>query len=270
MLSLVLLKYNSQCNFTVYDGINLCAWNGGRINRPVFYDEKIYNFYQKNNIGIALTLSNPIIDLNDKTGNELLELCYSPLNSIIIVNEELTRYIRKNFPKYKLIYSVTGHDSGRPLDNDLIAYYRDLESKYDLIVPRFEHIFDDRFIELNQSKYEVMTNDNCIYDCAHWAKHFQEDARINREFADRNPWEELGKDKCFKIEECWLSDFNPHIGDLRKQEELGEKYGMNLTTDQVRTLIDRGITNFKISGRELTSEKLRNELNLYASLYMKI
>ncbi len=46
-------------------------------------------------------------------------------------------------------------------DSD-IEYYKNLEDNYNLIVPRMEHTFDKRFLELNQSKYEVMLNDTCV------------------------------------------------------------------------------------------------------------
>ena len=58
---------------TVYDGTNSCQWNGGRINRDILYTDDAINFYYRNNITIALTFTNPIIDINDKLGNELLE-----------------------------------------------------------------------------------------------------------------------------------------------------------------------------------------------------
>jgi hypothetical protein len=259
----ILLRYQIKYNFTVYDGINLCSWNGGRINRPVFYDKKIHDFYSKLNVGIALTFSNPIIDLDDTTGNYLLDIFHDKQNSIILRNSDLTHYIKNKYSKYKLIYSVTGHNCGNPLDDHLIERYKVLESIYDKIVPRFEHVFDDRFIELDQSKYEIMTNDTCIYNCPHWSKHFQEDARINREYADRNPWLELGKEQCSRIEECWIPGFDPNVEDVETRTKLGDKYGMDLAVNQIRALIGRGITSFKISGRELKSEILKSEILQY-------
>ena len=69
-------------DITVYDGINNCSWNGGRINRDICYDDKVINFYYRNNISIALTFTNPVIDLTDKTGNELLKKFHKKGNVI--------------------------------------------------------------------------------------------------------------------------------------------------------------------------------------------
>ena len=57
----------------VYDGINKCDWNGGRINRDVYYSDALINYYYSKGVSIALTFSNHNIDLTDPLGNELLE-----------------------------------------------------------------------------------------------------------------------------------------------------------------------------------------------------
>ena len=78
----ILEKYD----ITVYDGTNNCQWNGGRINRDISYTDKAINFYYRNNITIALTFTNPVIDLGDKVGNELLEKFHKSGNIIISIN----------------------------------------------------------------------------------------------------------------------------------------------------------------------------------------
>ena len=90
-----LLKNNT---FTVYDGINMCHWNGGRINEEIYWTQSQINYYYRNNISIALTFSNHIIDINDRVGNELLEKFHRKGNKIILVNEELRKHIRTNYP----------------------------------------------------------------------------------------------------------------------------------------------------------------------------
>lgn len=236
----------------VYDGIYNCKWNGGRINRDVFPNENRKKFYSKRNIDIALTFTNPIIDISDEIGNILLKEYQYGNNRIILVNDELRLHIRKNYPKYKLTYSITGTgDIPIPLDDVGIKIYRDLEDKYDLIVPRMEHIFDSRFLELNQSKYEVMLNDTCVYNCQYYKEHFEAIAEQNTLGRTIN---DVG---CKKIEECWIEDFN-------FSKEKNGKHGMDLTIEQIKTLQDRGIKYFKISGRELPSEEFLSEIRKYS------
>ena len=52
-----------QFDITVYDGTNSCAWNGGRINRDITYTDEAIDFYYRNNITVALTFTNPIINI---------------------------------------------------------------------------------------------------------------------------------------------------------------------------------------------------------------
>ena len=70
-LSLFIMKNNIK-NIVVYDGINNCSWNGGRINRDIYWKQSYIDFYYNRNISIALTFTNHNIDLNDSIGNNLL------------------------------------------------------------------------------------------------------------------------------------------------------------------------------------------------------
>ena len=251
-----------QHSFIVYDGINNCRWNGGRINRDITYDDGIINYYYKNNIGIALTFTNDMISLDDSVGNALLEKFHRKGNRIILVNEELRKYVRKNYPKYEITHSITGlGDISVPMSDSDFDRYKDLEEKFDFVVPRSEHIFDERFIRLNSNKYEIMLNDTCVYNCRYYGEHFRKIAKQNR--IDGNPWETLGEDHCKKVEECWIPDFDFTIGDKEAMALHQDDYGMDLKKNQICRLVDLGVSNFKISGREMTSDFFNIELRSY-------
>ena len=258
-------------DITVYDGINSCAWNGGRINRDIVYDNKTIEFYYRNNISIGLTFTNNIIDLNDKEGNKLLKKFHKKGNVIISANLDLLKYIKKNYPLYKHTRSITSFGKiSLPMSDDDFNHYKFLEHYYDYIVPRCEHVFDKRFINLDQSKYEIMLNDTCMYNCPYYGEHFQEIAKQNRLYG--KPWQEGGIKKMTEIEECWISErstykkpkiFDPNTGNEKTIEKFGDNYGMDLKSDQIMKLKKQGINNFKITGREMNFEDFNNELNLY-------
>ena len=239
----------------VYDGINNCAWNGGRINRDISFKDYEIDFYYKRGINIALTFSNPIIDISDETGNKLLQKFHKTGNCIILINDNLRKYIRKRYPKYTLIYSITGlGDVNIPMKESDIQRYKRLEKLYDIIVPRMEHVFDENFIVLEQDKYEIMLNDTCIVNCPFYKEHFEAIAKNNTYY--QKPWEERGHDICYNIEECWIKGFNPDI-DAKGQN------GMDITIQQIDKLYDRGIRYFKITGRELNDTEFTYELEKY-------
>lgn len=241
-----LSQYKGNARLVVYDGINKCRWNGGRINRDVYYNDGLINYYYSKNIGIALTFTNHKIDLTDKVGNELLEKFHKKGNCIILVNDDLQKYIRKNYPDYELIYSITGMGLlNIPLQDSDIEFYKDLESKYDWIVPRFEHIFDPKANELDKSKWEVMVNDTCVYKCKYFDQHF-------KAIADENT---AGRPYSKEIEECWLPKFDPSID---------SKYNcMDIDSEHIEKLIDAGVHSFKITGREMSDEEYLGELLTY-------
>jgi len=154
-------------------------------------------------------------------------------------------------------------------DNDFDRY-RDLEEKYDSIVPRSEHVFDDRFKDLDIRKYEIMLNDTCIYNCPYYGEHFEKIAEQNRLY--KKPWEDADIHDMKEVEECWLSDrstylkcssFDPNTGHPPAIKKHGENYGMDLSGNQINRLQDMGVHNFKITGREMNYEDFEDELNLY-------
>jgi len=241
-----LSQYSGDAHIVVYDGINKCKWNGGRINRDVYYNDALINYYYSKNINIALTFTNHNIDLTDPIGNDLLDKFHKEGNALIIVNDELRKYVREKFPKYDLIYSITGMGLlNIPLQDSDIAWYKDLESKYDWIVPRFEHIFDPRAEELDKTKWEVMVNDTCVWACKYFDQHF-------KAIADENT---AGRPYSKEVEECWLPKFNP---------DIDSKYNcMDIDTAHMDKLKSAGVQSFKITGRELPDDKYYNELRIY-------
>jgi hypothetical protein len=249
--SLPIIKFLGQrivdnSKLVVYDGVNKCRWNGGRINRDVYYKDSLIDYYYSKGVSIALTFSNHKINLADPLGNELLEKFHKEGNALIIVNEDLRKYVRDNFPKYDLIYSITGMGLlNIPLQDEDIAFYKQLEQDYDWIVPRFEHIFDNRANELDKTKWEVMLNDTCVYGCKHWDAHF-------KAIADENT---AGRPYSKEVEECWLPKF-----DFNKDS----KYEcMDIKPDAMRKLIELGVQSFKITGREMTDDEYYGELTQF-------
>lgn len=262
---------NKNININVYEGPNLCQWNGGRINRNIKLTQDIIQRYNKFGITISLTFTNPTIDLSDPIGNDLLKMLdesqkkYNVRNKIILINDDLRKYLRENYD-FELIYSITGHPSDTKITDELLNRYKDLESKYDWVVPKFEVVFEPAFYNVvDTSKYELLINDTCIYSCPKYYEHFRAIAEQNT--ISKNPWQELGHDHCFKVEECWLpiEKFNPSIGSDKNRKKYGEKLGMDYTRDMIKKAIKLGYISFKISGRENSTEQIMIEIERFGN-----
>src|SRR6056300_1518139 len=258
-----------EMQITVYDGVNTCPWNGGRINRNIQYTDDVINFYYRNNISIALTFTNNVISLDDPTGNHLLNKFHRPGNKIISINTELRDYIRDKFPLYQHTRSITGFGKiNVPMQDVDVQMYKDLEPYYDYIVPRTEHTFDTRFSELNPIKYEIMVNDTCIYNCPYYTQHFQAIAEQNRLY--KKPWEDDRHQEMTNIEECWIDEFDPNVGHLPTIKKYGENYGMDLKSEQISRLIQAGIRRFKVTGREMNYNDYNLTMNRHFKMFRRL
>lgn len=260
LLMNTLKQYQHVFQFTVYDAPNLCKWNAGRISRDITITPEMVKYYNDNGIGVSFAFSNNIVDVNDPTGNYLLEMLdHNPLNSIILINEDLRQYIRSKYPEYGLTFSITGHPNNIQIESHLIKHYKDLEEKYDAIVPRFEMVFDPKFLaNTDASKYEPMTNDTCVHGCKILQEHMTKIAEMNRIYD--NPWEEMGHTKAYKVEECWIKSFDPDYGSQADRDEYGDLLGMDFTHDMYKKALAHGYGRFKIMGRELGTLELKEEI----------
>lgn len=252
-ISVMILKRRIKTDICVYDGVDNLQWNGGRVNilHSARFSEMQLKFYNSKNIGVYLTFSNSVIDLKDPAANEILEKINNPINGCIIVNEDLRKYIRDKFPNLKLIFSCTGFKDSK-ID---IPMLKDLESKYDLICPRYEWIFDPKFYAaIDPKKYEIMLNDTCIFKCPKWHQHFD---AINK--ANRTP--KISTKQAFEIQECWIKAFDPNI---KSKNPLIS--GMDLDYGSLTRAKEIGYGNFKLSGRELSKKDFLDDLTHYLEI----
>lgn len=256
----MLARYQPYMDFVVYDAPNLCQWNGGRISRDIWLTEEMVAWFNDADIGVSLAFSNFEIDLNDTEGNRLLEMLkHDPRNGVILLNEDLRQYIRRNYPEYKLTFSIAGHPNRIDIDTALLNHYRDLENKYDKIVPRFEMALNPAFYDTaKHTQYEVMVNDTCIYGCRVLEEHMRAISEVNRTY--KNPWKEIPIAVAAKVEECWIKNFDPDEGRERDQIKHGDTLGMDYTEKMYLRALEIGYTNFKIMGRELDTLSLRDDI----------
>ena len=250
---------NKNVNFTVFDGVENLPWNGGRVNYlyNTNFDLDKLKIYNKLGVGVFITFSNQFIDITDKRGNEILEyLNVSSLNGVIIVNENLRKHIRENFKNLKIMFSVTGFNE---LD---LNFIKNLETKYDLICPRFEWVFNPKFYHnVNSEKYKIMLNDTCKENCELWSKHFLKINEANRDnISDPNVLR--------KIQECWIKNEidNPNNGWRCNSPNSG----MDLNKYDIKKCLKIGYHNFKLSGREMQPNEFKNDLESYLNIFSRI
>jgi hypothetical protein len=243
---------------TYYDMPNNCAWNGGRVNRTINLEKRMVDTYNKLGHGVDLGFTNHVIlDVGDDVGNQLLKMVTgennpNKLHGVILCSETLRRYLRKTYPELKLTYSITGHPTTDQLNFE--GYYKELEAKYDIIVPKYSHL--PQVLELLEagkldgSKYEILINDNCNVTCQFYSEHFAQISHLNS--AIKAPWEE-NRALSHQIE------IKPKLktGPITKEPNCVQD---DIKVTKLQRFYDTGVRNFKISGRDLEDDEFTYRL----------
>ena len=119
--------------------------------------------YQLNNagIGIRLPMSNHFVEREEYESNlPLLQKYYRPCNSIIVTNDELARWIRQDFPEYKIDASVIKNVKTHRKINETLELY-------DSVVLPMRLNEDLDFLEKVEAKDRVtlFANAGCALTC---------------------------------------------------------------------------------------------------------
>lgn len=236
-------------NVTFYDSWKNSRWNGGRVNfmhNRAMATHKTISMYNNLGFGVGITFTNPVIDdLHGNDENELLTvLNKSTLNSVAVANDALRDYIRTHYSNIKILRSITTCDN-----NIDIPLLKELESKYDLICPRYDWVFNPEFYEnVDVEKYEILTNDCCMLGCPIYKQHYAEVAKINRELDSvRNIDDYI---KIFNADRCKMTSLKDDYisGGWPKDTTTGYSC-INMGNKELLRLREIGYRHFKFLGK---------------------
>ena len=242
-------------------GSTRCKWAGGRFSR---YDIKNLRFIEKiltktifYNTTPVFTFTNTSIneeDISDKFCNGLLKII-SELNcQIILVSDLLYDHIKENFPNIKLVSSIIKSTYLKVKDKDETQHINDLTEKFDRVVirPEFAMKKNFNFTDIKDiSKLEILINQNCIFDCPASDAHYRLFELFDKQLINEKNFSEATIKLC-------PAYMNPNAA----------RNSLNET--QIEKLINAGITNLKLQGRnfhfnavliELFSYYFKNDIN---------
>jgi collagenase-like PrtC family protease len=231
----------------VVDSVHDCPpgliWQGGRyIPWGRFTLDQYIGFVKKYNslgIGVNYTFSNICLEpghLEDDMCNYLLDQTENPMNGVILASDILRDHVRSNYPEFAIKASIcnTSSDYQSLLDiYDIVVLQPDDNRKYDLIST------------LDTSRLEILVNEPCVQDCPYRREHFM--------YFSRNV---LERRIIYKHSADLNACLAEKAGDIRCAELV-------LSNEEVRRLYNLGIRNFKIGGRDTSSEYLIDQMNYY-------
>jgi len=279
-----LKDFGKPVRIVAYDTIQGLQWNGGRLvfnqefvpdsSFPRYSDITIDNptgaldrISRLNDEGIAfnLTFNSTMesLDTDDEVGNFLLNKLHNGMNSVTVATETLRRHIRSEYPNYSIVASICMALS--TIEECIQACQR-----YDKVVmlPVFAYE-PERFAGLPKDKLIFLINDLCYLFCVR-KDHYDYISRCH--LAGNTTREEQAANfsnlKCFaqtvpgyrnkvrfesdkevnaRVSTLWLEH---HALEGHKPGEVYD-FNFNITQTARRGLIQAGITQFKLQGREM-------------------
>lgn len=160
---------------SVFGGFDGSLWNGGRGVGGEFdpkFTEFIIKTFDELKVPIRFTFTNPLITeehLSDKNCNEILKMADNGINQVIVMSEVLEKYIRENYPRYKITSSTCKEI------RDMDGVNAELEKPYNLVV--LDYNWNNKFDELEKIKdkgrCEILVNALCQPNCPRRGEHYK-------------------------------------------------------------------------------------------------
>lgn len=219
-------------------------WNGGR---PSNYDQcdasyvkNVIKAVNAKGIPVRYTYTNMLLteeDLQDPYCNFCMKAGDNGMNEVMIFSPILEKYIRENYPGYKLNSSICKEIRDINLVNE------ELKKDYYLVV--LDYNFNNKFEELkkieDKARCEILVNTLCIPNCPRRGKHYENIAKNQRIILKNR---RMPADKQIPLEHwyCEYGEFNcvhtiQGYSTYISPEDIWDKY------------VPMGFNNFKIEGR---------------------
>jgi len=210
-------------------------WNGGRAvvgSATKQQIEGILGIYAGRDIPVRFTWTNSLIgekECYDTYCNLIMRLADNGINQVLVNSPALEKYIRENYPSYKIISSTTKRITDK---NKLL---KEFDKDYALVVLDYDLNHDEEALEEivssgNAGRCEILVNEVCYPNCPKRAEHYAQQSRCQLEFDNATPF------PC------------PNIKTPRTFSECMERPAFIKDTD-IHSYIERGFRHFKIAGR---------------------
>lgn len=252
-LNMIMVSYLEQKPECFREGVKIASffgefptslWNGGRPSQgdqcDADYVRNVIKAINSKGVAVRYTYTNMLLneeDTKDPYCNFCMKAADNGMNEVIVFSPVLEKYIRENYPNFKLNSSTCKEIRDIDLVNE------ELRKDYHLVV--LDYNFNNRFEELDKiedkGRCEILVNAVCIPNCPRRGKHYEHIAK-NQRIQLKN--RKMPPDKQIPIEK-WYCEYGEN-NDLYalmnyctyvSPEDIWEKY------------VPRGFNQFKIEGR---------------------
>ncbi|HKM35551.1 MAG TPA: hypothetical protein VJY54_12560 [Lachnospiraceae bacterium] len=226
---------------SVYGTFPGAIWNGGRTVFGITSKRDmsvIINMYNNFGVPVRFTWTNSLLEekhLNDTYCNLIMLLADNGQNQVLINTPVLEEYIRIQYPSFKRISSTTKRIV------DLKALSEELEKDYYLVVLDYDMNHNEEILKSIQphaDRVEILVNEICYPNCPKRTEHYNQQSKAQLEFDAHSTFPCPNRTKERKFSEC-----------INKPAFI--------SNEMIGSYIDKGFINFKIVGRGMPAEYLK-------------
>lgn len=222
-------------------------WNGGRAVFGLTNKQDIQavlNIYNSRGIPVRFTWTNALIEekhVNDTYCNLIMSLANNGMNQVLVNSPVLEEYLKKEYPNFEYISSTTKRIT------DANGLKEELEKDYYLVVLDYDLNHDEealKTLEPYANRVEILVNEVCYPGCPKRTEHYLQQSKMQLEFDVNTGF------PC------------PNITTKRSFEECMKRPAF-ISNEQIGDYIEKGYVNFKIVGRGLPMEYVKESYLYY-------
>lgn len=232
---------------SVYGTFPGAIWNGGRAVYGLAGKneiEKTLKLYNDRKVPVRFTWTNCLLEekhVYDTYCNLIMKMADNGLNQVLVNAPVLEEYIRKEYPDFPVISSTTKRIT------TLEGIKAELEKNYDLVVLDYDLNHDEEVLKALEpvaDKIEILVDEVCFPGCPKRAEHYRQQSQMQLEFDVNTGF------PC------------PNHTQKRGFEECMSRPSF-ISKEEIQGYIDRGYVNFKLVGRGLPMEYVKDSVIYY-------
>lgn len=227
---------------SVYGTFPGAIWNGGRavLGSITKQDmEKIISTYNATGTPVRFTWTNTLIEekhVNDTYCNLIMKVADNGMNQVLCNSEPLEKYLRAEYPNFKFISSTTKRIKS------VDSFKAELKGDYFMVVLDYDLNHDEtvlKAVEEDAGRVEILVDEICYPNCPKRSEHYRTESFQQLEFDKGKPF------ACPNIK------VSPSFQECMKRPAF-------ISNDEIGSYIDRGFVNFKLVGRGLPEDLVKD------------
>ncbi len=232
---------------SVYGTFPGAIWNGGRAVFGITAKqdmEKIISTYNKFGVPVRFTWTNSLLEekhVHDTYCNMIMDVANNGKNQVLVNTDVLENYLRDKYPDYKYISSTTKRIK------DLNTLLKELNKEYLMAVLDYDLNHDKevlKALEPEASRVEILVDEICYANCPKRTMHYQDESLMQLTFSKGTSFDCPNRKTMPAFKEC-----------MKRPSFISKK--------ELPSYIERGFVNFKLVGRGLPLEMVKDSYLYY-------